>query len=55
MCSKVTCRKCGKATWRGCGQHVKEVMKGIPQSQQCQGHVNDPKEAGFFSRLFSRK
>ena len=55
MCSKVTCRKCGKATWAGCGQHVNEVMRGIPKSQQCQGHANDPKEAGFFARLFGKK
>ena len=55
MCSKVTCRKCGKATWAGCGQHVNEVMRGIPKSQQCQGHANDPKEPGFFARLFGRK
>ena len=55
MCSKVTCRKCGKATWSGCGQHVNEVMRGIPKSQQCQGHANDPKGPGFFARLFGKK
>ena len=55
MCQKVTCRKCGKATWSGCGQHVDQVMRGIPKSQQCQGHANDPKEPGFFARLFGKK
>jgi hypothetical protein len=30
-------------------------MKGIPKSQQCQGHKNDPKEPGFFAKLFGRK
>jgi hypothetical protein len=54
MCSQVRCRKCGKATWSGCGQHVKEVMRGIPKAQQCAGHENDPKEPGFFARLFNR-
>jgi hypothetical protein len=55
MCQKVTCRKCGKATWSGCGQHVDQVMRGIPQAQRCQGHANDPKEPGFFARLFGGK
>jgi hypothetical protein len=55
MCQKVTCRKCGKATWSGCGQHVSQVMRGIPKSQQCAGHANDPKEPGFFARLFGGK
>ena len=35
MCSKATCRKCGKTTWSGCGQHVKQVMRGVPAAQQC--------------------
>jgi hypothetical protein len=30
------------------------VMAGIPKSQQCQGHANDPKEPGFFSKLFKK-
>lgn len=58
MCSRTTCRKCGKASWSGCGQHVAQVMKGIPKSQQCAGHANDPKEPkgpGLFSRLFGKK
>ncbi len=32
MCYQVTCKKCGKATWKGCGQHVDQVMRGIPRS-----------------------
>lgn len=55
MCRKTTCRKCGKASWTGCGQHVAQVMKGIPKAQQCQGHQNDPKDPGLFSRLFGKK
>ena len=53
MCSAVTCRKCGKTTWTGCGQHVDQVMKGVPQSQRCQAHENEP-STGFFSRLFGK-
>jgi hypothetical protein len=55
MCSQVRCRKCGKVSWRGCGQHVSQVMKGVPKSEQCLGHNDDPKASGFFSRLFGKK
>ncbi|HSN44108.1 MAG TPA: hypothetical protein VLR88_08635 [Propionibacteriaceae bacterium] len=51
MCRAVQCRKCGKPTWAGCGQHVEQVLKGIPKSQRCQGHAAEP-STGFFSKLF---
>lgn len=35
MCSAATCRRCGKTTWAGCGQHVKQVMAGVPAKQRC--------------------
>lgn len=35
MCSKATCRECGKTTWSGCGRHVKQVMRGVPADKQC--------------------
>jgi hypothetical protein len=55
MCHKTTCRKCQKPTWAGCGQHVEQALKGVPKGSRCQGHANDPKEPGFFSKLFSKK
>nr|CAX74579.1 hypotheticial protein [Schistosoma japonicum] len=36
MCIKVTCSKCGKFTWKGCGKHVEQVMKDVPPEDQCQ-------------------
>jgi hypothetical protein len=51
MCQRTTCRKCGKASWRGCGNHVDQVMRGIPQSQRCQGHAGEP---GMFARFFGK-
>ena len=55
MCRPVNCRTCGKTTWAGCGQHVDQVMRGVPTAQRCQGHEGEATEAsGFFSRLFSR-
>lgn len=55
MCTRVTCRKCGKQTWTGCGQHVDQVMRGVPKANRCQGHANDPKTPGFLARLFGGK
>jgi hypothetical protein len=50
MCRAVTCRKCGKATWAGCGQHVKQVLAPVPASQRCTGHGPDPGEGGGWLR-----
>ncbi|WP_258034463.1 MULTISPECIES: hypothetical protein [unclassified Microbacterium] len=38
MCSPVRCDVCGKTTWAGCGQHVEEALRGVPENQLCQGH-----------------
>ncbi len=57
MCRAVTCRKCGKATWSGCGSHVNQVMAGIPRDQRCDGHTGedaDGSEGGFLARFLSR-
>lgn len=35
MCHPVTCPRCGKTGWAGCGQHVEEVMRPIPQARRC--------------------
>lgn len=35
MCSPAVCRTCGKATYRGCGMHVGEVLAGVPKAQRC--------------------
>ncbi|MEY9964274.1 hypothetical protein ABIA33_002316 [Streptacidiphilus sp. MAP12-16] len=35
MCQRTTCRTCRKATYRGCGQHVEQVLAGVPASQRC--------------------
>jgi hypothetical protein len=35
MCHQVTCRRCGLASWSGCGQHVNQVLAGVPKSKRC--------------------
>jgi hypothetical protein len=56
MCRPATCRTCGKTTWAGCGQHVDQVMRGVPASDRCRGHEKDPSATGgsMFGRLFGR-
>ena len=48
MCRQVTCRRCGKATWAGCGQHVNQVMAGVPKSKRC----DCPPQPSLVDRLF---
>ncbi|NYG57255.1 hypothetical protein BJ980_000178 [Nocardioides daedukensis] len=54
MCRAVTCKKCGKTTWAGCGQHVDQVLARVPRADRCAGHPDEP-GSGFFSRLFGGK
>ncbi len=36
MCARVTCNRCGKPTWAGCGQHVESALAGVPKDARCQ-------------------
>ncbi len=36
MCRKVTCEDCGKATWAGCGMHVKSALAGLKKEDLCE-------------------
>ena len=62
MCRPVSCNTCGKTTWAGCGQHVDQVMAGVPAADRCRGHENAKVDASAasgsfgaaFSRLFQR-
>jgi hypothetical protein len=35
MCRRVTCRRCGKPTFAGCGRHVEQVLGDVPADQRC--------------------
>jgi hypothetical protein len=56
MCRPVNCRKCSKTTWAGCGQHVDQVMAGVPTSQRCSCSTTADASAnnGFWGRLLGR-
>lgn len=36
MCRAITCKKCGKPSWAGCGAHVEQVLGNVPKAQRCQ-------------------
>ncbi len=54
MCRRVSCSTCGKPTWAGCGDHVEEALAGVPTTDRCPGHADDPRPEGFLSRLRQR-
>jgi len=37
MCQKVECKSCGKATWKGCGQHIDAALTGVSEEARCPG------------------
>jgi hypothetical protein len=54
MCSKVQCRKCGKATWSGCGEHIEYALQGVAQKDRCTCQVSESTNSGFFSKMFGK-
>ena len=54
MCRRVTCKKCGKPTYAGCGQHIEQVLAGVPKNQRCtRQHGKDDAPGGsILARLF---
>jgi hypothetical protein len=35
MCRVVTCKKCKKPSWAGCGAHVEQVLRNVPKAERC--------------------
>ena len=54
MCRSATCKKCNKTTWAGCGQHVDQVMRGVPRADRCPGHAPEAREGSMWRRLLGR-
>ena len=52
MCSPARCARCGKTTWRGCGQHIDEVMAEIRPDQRCR--CDNPEPMSLLRQLFAR-
>ena len=50
MCQRVTCDRCGKPSWVGCGAHVEQTLANVPVEKRCQC----PRPKSILSRLFGR-
>jgi hypothetical protein len=35
MCRAVTCKRCGRPSWKGCGSHVEQALGDVPADQRC--------------------
>ena len=35
MCTRVTCPRCHKPTFSGCGAHVEMVLADVPKEERC--------------------
>jgi ribosomal 50S subunit-associated protein YjgA (DUF615 family) len=44
MCRRVTCDRCGKPTFAGCGAHVEQVLADVPKGDRC--HCRELASAG---------
>lgn len=45
MCRRVTCNKCGKPTFAGCGAHIEQVLGDVPPAQRCKCNEASSKES----------
>lgn len=36
MCQRITCKACGRPSFRGCGRHVAAVLGDVPLAERCQ-------------------
>jgi hypothetical protein len=59
MCQRAVCPSCGGATYRGCGNHVEEVLAGVDRAQRCSCAPAEPAagsaSGGALRRLFGRR
>jgi hypothetical protein len=56
MCRPATCRTCNKATYKGCGQHVEQILKDVPKNQRCScaPGIRDTSSPSLLSRILGR-
>jgi len=41
MCRAITCNKCKRPSWAGCGAHVEQVLGHVPAKDRCQCSAAD--------------
>ncbi len=62
MCRVLTCDRCARPTWAGCGAHVEQVLGHVPKSERCHCHEQASAPAtpavtegtSLFARLFGK-
>jgi hypothetical protein len=50
MCRRVSCPKCNKPTFAGCGMHVEQVLGGVPKDQRCKCNETKAADSGAAAR-----
>lgn len=51
MCTRVTCKDCGKPDWSGCGAHIESVLGNVAPEKRCKCR-EEGKRKSFLSKLF---
>lgn len=55
MCRRVTCPRCKKPSWAGCGAHVESVLYDVPLAERCRCREDGAEAAsggeGFLAKL----
>jgi len=46
MCRPAQCQTCGKATYTGCGAHVEQVLRGVPDADRCKCRETEARTRG---------
>lgn len=55
MCRPITCKKCNKASWAGCGAHVEQVLGHVAKADRCACRDTDtPSEPSGLGRTLRR-
>ncbi|MCE2817646.1 MAG: hypothetical protein LW686_03215 [Ilumatobacteraceae bacterium] len=42
MCRQVTCKKCQRPSWAGCGAHVEQVLGHVAKADRCNCSTKTP-------------
>jgi hypothetical protein len=57
MCRRAQCQSCNRPTYKGCGNHVEQVLGDVPTSERChcaeerrQAEAARPKRSWFGAR-----
>lgn len=50
MCQRVTCKKCGKPGYAGCGRHIEAVLGDVAPEARCRCRETDAKQAAPSSK-----